>query len=207
MRELPMFKTIFTLLLAILTNVAAVAKESEFNEVVSVGDKASDFSDLPGIDDKKHGLDEYRLAKAVVVVFTSNQCPVALDYEPRLIALQKEFSKQGVQLMAINSNFESGSELEAMKEHAKSQKFNFPYLRDESQEVAKAYGATHTPHVFLLDGDRKIAYMGAIDDSDVPEKVTKHYLRDGIESVLNSKEIKTADTQPFGCRIRIKRRR
>jgi peroxiredoxin len=202
-----MFKAVLVLMFTISVSATAFAQKSEFNEVVSIVEKAPKFSDLPGIDDKKHGLDEYKSAKAVVIVFTSNQCPVALDYEARLIALQEEFNKQGVQLVAINSNFEAGSELEVMKEHAESRKFNFPYLRDESQEIAKAYGATHTPHVFLLDGDRKIAYMGAIDDSDVPEKVTKHFLRDGIESVLSGNEPATKDTQPFGCRIRIKRRR
>jgi peroxiredoxin len=202
-----MHKSMLVLMFAISMSATTFAQKSEFNEVVSVGDKAPDFSGMPGVDDKKHSLKEYKSAKAVVVVFTSNQCPVALDYEARLIALQEEFSKRGMQLVAINSNFEAGSELEVMKEHAESQKFNFPYLRDENQEIAKAYGATHTPHVFLLDGDRNIAYMGAIDDSDVPEKVTKHYLRDGIEALLSGKEPAVKDTQPFGCRIRIKRRR
>jgi peroxiredoxin len=202
-----MHKSILVLMFAISMSATTFAQKSEFNEVVSVGDKAPDFSGMPGVDDKKHSLKEYKSAKAVVVVFTSNQCPVALDYEPRLIALQEEFSKRGVQLVAINSNFEAGSELDVMKEHAESQKFNFPYLRDENQEIAKAYGATHTPHVFLLDGDRNITYMGAIDDSDVPEKVTKHYLRDGIEAILEGKEPATKESQPFGCRIRFKRRR
>lgn len=202
-----MSKVVLALMFAISTSAAVFAAKSEFNEVVSIGEKAPDFSDIPGIDDKKHGLDEYKSAKAVVIVFTSNQCPVALDYEARLIALQEEFSSRGVQLVAINSNFEAGSELEVMKEHAESGKFNFPYLRDENQEIAKAYGATHTPHVFLLDRDRKIAYMGAIDDSDVPEKVTKHYLKDAIEATLAGEKSATKETQPFGCRIRIKRRR
>lgn len=202
-----MLKTVLVFMFAISMSAAVFAQKSEFNEVVSIGDKAPDFSDLPGIDDKKHSLEEYKSAKAVAVVFTSNQCPVALDYEARLIALQELFSKQGVQLVAINSNFEAGSELDVMKEHAESEKFNFPYLRDENQEVAKAYGATHTPHVFLLDGDRNIAYMGAIDDSDVPEKVGQHYLYAAIEAVVTGTALSTQETQPFGCRIRIKRRR
>jgi peroxiredoxin len=202
-----MHKAVIVLMFTISISAAAFAQKSEFNEVVSVGEKAPEFAGLPGVDDKKHGLAEYKSAKAVVIVFTSNQCPVALDYEARLIALQEEFSKHGVQLVAINSNFEAGSELDVMKEHALSQKFSFPYLRDENQDVAKAYGATHTPHAFLLDGDRKIAYMGAIDDSDEHEKVTKNYLKDGIESILAGKEPAAKDTQPFGCRIRIKRRR
>jgi peroxiredoxin len=202
-----LFKVIPALMFAVCLSLTASAKESEFNEVLSIGEKAPKFSDLPGVDGKKHSLTEYQSAKAVVVVFTSNQCPVAIDYEERLVALQEEFSKREVQLIAICSNFEPGNELELLKERAESQKFNFPYLRDDNQEIAKAYGATHTPHVFLLDGNRNIAYMGAIDDSDLPEKVAKHYLRDAIESVLEGAEPAIKETQSFGCRIRYKRRR
>jgi peroxiredoxin len=202
-----LLKVISALLLLVCMCVTASAKESEFNEVLSVGEKAPDFSDLPGIDGKKHGLIEYQSAKAVVIVFTSNQCPVAIDYEERLVALQEEFGKREVQLIAICSNFEPGNELELLKERAESQKFNFPYLRDDNQKIAQAYGATHTPHVFLLDGKRNIAYMGAIDDNEDPEKVAKPYLRDAIESVLEGKEPLMKEAQPFGCRIRYKRRR
>jgi peroxiredoxin len=202
-----LFKVIPALMFAVCLCVTASAKESEFNEVLSIGEKAPDFSDLPGIDGKKHGLSEYQSAKAVVVVFTSNQCPVAIDYEQRLVALQEEFGKREVQLVAICANFEPGNELELLKERAESQKFNFSYLRDDNQEIAKAYGATHTPHVFLLDGKRDIVYMGAIDDNEVPEKVSKPYLRDAIESILEGKEPVTKESQPSGCRIRYKRRR
>jgi peroxiredoxin len=201
------FNAILVLLFMLCLNVMVMAGQSQFNETINIGEKAPDFSGLPGIDGKTHSLDEYQPAKAVVVVFTSNQCPVAIDYEQRLIALQKEFSKHGVQLVAICSNFEPGNELELLKERAESQKFNFPYLRDDKQEIAKAYGATHTPHVFLLDGKRNIVYMGAIDDSEDPQKVSKHYLHDAIESILNGKAPPTKETQPFGCRIRFKRRR
>jgi peroxiredoxin len=202
-----LFKVIPAFMFAVCLCTTALAKESEFNEVLSIGETAPDFSDLPGIDGKKHGLSEYQSAKAVVVVFTSNQCPVAIDYEQRLVALQEEFGKREVQLVAICANFEPGNELELLKERAESQKFNFPYLRDDTQKIAQAYGATHTPHVFLLDGKRDIVYMGAIDDNEVPEKVSKPYLRDAIESILEGKEPVTKETQPFGCRIRFKRRR
>jgi peroxiredoxin len=173
-------KAIIASIFTISFSATALAEESQFNEIISIGEKAPDFADLPGIDDKKHGLAEYQSANAVVIVFTSNQCPVAIDYEQRLVALQEEFGKHGVQLVAICSNFEPGNELELLKERAESQKFNFPYLRDDNQEIAKAFGATHTPHVFLLDGKRNIVYMGAIDDNEVPEKVAKYYLRDAI---------------------------
>ena len=181
------------------------AKESQFNEVVSVGEKAPDFSDMPGIDGKKHGLSEYDEAKGVVVVFTCNHCPVAVAYEDRLVALQKEYGQRGVQLVAICSTFEPGNEIDALKERAESKKFDFPYLRDADQKIGRAYGAAKTPHVFLLDGDRKIAYMGAIDDNETPEKVSKHYLRDAVDSVLSGKEPATQETQAVGCGIRYKR--
>jgi peroxiredoxin len=189
-----------------LLNATAGAKESQFNEQVSVGEIAPDFADLPGIDGKQHGLSEYKKAKAVVVVFTSNQCPVAVVYEDRLVALQKEYSKQGVQLVAICANFEAGNTLDEMKKRAEDKKFNFAYLRDNDQKTGRAYGAAKTPHVFLLNGDRKIAYMGAIDDNEKPEKVSKHYLKDAIDSVLAGKEPGTKETQQFGCNIRYKRR-
>jgi peroxiredoxin len=184
---------------------AAFAKESRFNEVISVGEKAPNFSQLPGIDGKQHSLDEYHEAKAVVLVFTSNQCPVAVAYEDRLKSLQNEYGERGVQLIAICANFEAGHDLDALKEHAANNKFNFPFLRDDSQETARAYGATHTPQAFLLDGDRNIAYMGAIDDSEEPKQVSHRYLQEAIESVLAGQQPATKETKPFGCRIRIKR--
>jgi peroxiredoxin len=185
---------------------ASGAKESQFNEVVSVGEKAPNFSGLPGVDGKQHGLSEYKQAKTVVVVFTSNPCPVAVAYEDRLVALAKEYSKRGVQVVAICANYEAGNSLDELKERAERKKFNFPYLRDEAQETGRAYGASKTPHVFLLNGERKIAYMGAIDDNEVPAKVSKHYLRDAIDAVLSGKEPATKETQQFGCSIRYKRR-
>jgi peroxiredoxin len=187
-------------------SAAGLAKESEFNERLSVGEPAPNFAGLPGIDGQEHALAEYKKAKAVVVVFTSNPCPVAIAYEDRLVALQKEFAKRGVQLVAICSNFEAGNSLDDLKKRATAKKFNFPVLRDDDQSTGRAYGASKTPHVFLLDGDRKIAYMGAIDDNEVPEKITKHYLRDALESVLADKAPETKETRPFGCTLRYKRR-
>ena len=201
-------KPTLTFLLAICLaacSTAAHAKESQFNEVLSVGEQAPTFSDLPGTDGKKHSLADYKDAKAVAVVFTSNRCPVATAYDDRLVALQKEYSKRGVQLVAICSNYESGHELDTLTEYARNKHLNFPYLHDDGQKTGRAYGASHTPHVFLLNSDRKIVYMGAIDDSDDPKRVAKHYLRDAIDSVLAGKPPASTEIQPFGCRIRYKR--
>lgn len=199
---------IFTLAVGLAATAlwsAAAAKEGRFNEVLSVGEKAPDFRELPGIDDKAHSLGDYQQAKAVVVVFTSNKCPVAIAYEDRLATLHKEFASRGVQLVAICPNFEAGHELEALKEHADDSHLDFPWLRDDDQSTARVYGATHTPHVFLLDAERNIAYMGAIDDNEDPQQVSHHYLRDAIEATLAASAHATKETQPFGCRIRYKR--
>jgi peroxiredoxin len=183
-------------------SMIAQAKEGKFNPTISVGEKAPDFSGLPGTDDKKHGLDQLKRAKAVVVVFTCNHCPVAQAYEDRLVALQKEFRKQGVRFVAICANPDEADQLEKMKERAESKKFNFPYVRDDDQKIGRAYGAAVTPHVFLLDKDRKIAYMGSVDDNQDAEKVSKHYLKDAIDAVLAGKSPETTETRQFGCGIK-----
>jgi peroxiredoxin len=180
---------------------ATTAKEGKFNAVLNIGAKAPDFSAIPGIDDKKHSLGEFKDAKAVVVVFTCNHCPVAVAYEDRLVALQKEFKKRGVQFVAICSNPEDTDTLPELKTRAESKKFNFPYLHDDGQKVGREYGAAVTPHVFLLDRDRRIAYMGAIDDNMVADKVKEHYLSDAIEAVLAGKPVETTETRQFGCGI------
>src|SRR3954453_4497900 len=167
------------------------AKEGKFNSTISIGEKAPDFWSLPGIDGKKHGLSEYKKAKAVVVVFTCNHCPVAQAYEDRLVELQKAYKKRGVQFVAICANEEDADTLEKLKERAEEKKFNFPYMHDVGQKTGKAYGAAVTPHVFLLNGERKIAYMGSVDDNQMPDEVKKHYLSDAIEAVLASRALET----------------
>jgi peroxiredoxin len=195
---------LFAIALVAISPMLVHAKEGKFNTAISVGEKAPDFSALPGIDDKKHGLGEYKDAKAVVVVFTCNHCPVAVAYEDRLVALQKDYKKRGVQIVAICSNPDEADKLDKLKERAEAKKFTFSYLRDDDQNIGKAYGAAVTPHVFLLDKDRKIAYMGSIDDNQNAEKVAKHYLRDAIDAVLSGKTPETTETRQFGCGIKYK---
>ena len=195
--------TVWTLLAAAAFSSPAVtlAKGGKYNDVLSIGEKAPTFADVPGIDDKKHGLREYKDAKAIVLVFTCNHCPVAVAYEDRLVALQKEFKKKGVQFVAICSNPEESDTLAELKKRAESKKFNFPYLHDDGQKVGREYGAAVTPHVFLLDRDRKVVYMGAVDDNMEADKVKKHYLSDAIEAVLAKKSVETTETRQFGCGI------
>lgn len=183
--------------------VAACARAGKFYEGPSIGDAAPDFANLVGTDDKQHSLGEYASAKAVVVIFTCNHCPVAIANEDRIIALQKDYADKGVQVVAINVNNLPEDTLEPMKVRAAEKKFNFPYLYDSSQKSARAFGAAVTPHVYLLDGQRKIAYMGAIDDSAVePEKVSKQYLRDALDAVLAGTAPMRPETKAAGCGIK-----
>lgn len=172
---------------------------------IEIGEPAPGF-ELKGVDGKEHALSDYEDGDAIVVVFTCNHCPTAVQYEDRLVALQEEFEDHGVQLIAINPNEDEGhptDSYEHMVERAKEKGFNFPYLRDASQEVARAYGAVRTPHVFLLDGDRKVAYKGRIDDTpDAPDAVGRRDLAEAIEEVLAGQEVSVPETKAVGCSVK-----
>lgn len=169
---------------------------------VKVGDKAPDWKNLIGVDDKQHSLSDYKDAKLIVLVFTCNHCPVAKAYEDRLIALQKDYQEKGVQVIALNVNNIPEDRLDRMKVRAKEKGFNFPYLYDPTQATGHAYGAKVTPHVFVLDSERKIAYIGAIDDNMDVSKVKQNYLRDALDALLANKSPATAETKAFGCSIK-----
>ena len=123
---------------------------------VKIGDKAPPWSGIIGIDDKEHSLADLKQAKAVVLVFTCNHCPVAQAYEDRLVALQRDYRDKGVRLVAVNVNNLDADKLGPMKVRAKEKQFNFPYLYDPTQKMGRDYGATKTPEIFVLDGERKI---------------------------------------------------
>jgi peroxiredoxin len=175
--------------------------------ILELGSAAPRFS-LPGIDEKEHPLAEYKDAKALCVIFSCNHCPYVQAYESRMVELQKRFGPRGLQLVAINSNDAQGypeDSFENMKVRAKSQSYNFPYLRDESQEVAKAYGAQRTPHIFLFDAERKLAYIGRIDDNyKDPAAVKSHELADAVEDILSGKAVRLPETFAVGCTIKWK---
>lgn len=161
---------------------------------------------LKGVDGKLHSLSDCADKKAVVVVFTCNHCPTAVQYEGRLVQIQKDYGPKAVQLVAINPNEDKGHPTDSfdhMVKRAKEKGFNFPYLRDETQEVAKAYGAVRTPHVFLLDGKRKVAYRGRIDDNpDDPKAVGRHDLRKALDEVLAGKPVSVDTTESIGCTVK-----
>lgn len=180
---------------------AAMPANSALATDIEVGAKGPAWIDLEGVDGERHSLADLEKAKAVVVVFTCNHCPVAKAYEERLIQLQKDYADQGVEVVAINVNNGKADKLPAMKDRAKEKGFTFAYLYDPSQEIGREYGATVTPHAFLLDGDRNVAYVGAIDDSMKADKAKEHYLRDALDAVLAGKALETASTPPSGCGI------
>jgi len=197
---------LYSLALAVaLTTIASAAPKKE----LEVGKKGPTFT-LPGVDGKKYALEDLlKKHKAVVVTFTCNHCPVAIAYQDRLIALQKDYKDKGVIVAAINSNDEqiaAGDSFEKMKERAKEKKYNFPYLRDKSQEVARAYGALVTPHIFLLNSEGTLLYRGAIDDNNNPKRASKHYLRDAIDAVLAGKDVENTTTKARGCTIKWSRK-
>ena len=182
--------------------LAATAFGGKYNKTVDVGVKAPAFQGLTGIDDKTHSLSDLKDAKAVLVVFTCNHCPIAQNYEDRLVKFTKEYADKGVAVVAINVNTIPEDRLDKMKERAEEKGFNFVYLYDPSQKIGQQYGATVTPHCFVLDGQRQIAYMGAFDNNQNQAKANEHYVQDAVDAVLAGRKPKVAETQQFGCSIK-----
>lgn len=180
---------------------ATSAQAGKFNRVLSIGDAAPAWEKLTGTDGKPHSLSDHKQAKAVVVVFTCNHCPVATAYEERLIELAKDYGKKDVAVVAISVSQLAVDNLEAMQKRADEKKYPFSYLHDASQKSARQYGALCTPHVFLLNEKRQIAYMGAIDDSMYPQRVTEQFLRLAIQATLKNEQPELTETRPVGCPI------
>lgn len=181
-----------------------------FTTGYQVGDEGRDFS-LKNIDGKMLSMKDMKDAKGVILVFTCNHCPFSKAYEERIIALDKKYAPLGYPVIAINPNDktrEPEDSFENMQIRAKEKGFSFPYLYDESQEIAQSYGATRTPHVYVLkkEGAKFIVkYIGAIDDnSDEPEKVTAKYAENAVDALLANKAVATPETKAIGCGIKWK---
>ncbi len=171
-----------------------------------LGSSAVDFQ-LKGVDGKTHSLKSFSDKKAVVVVFSCNHCPYVQAYEDRMVQIQKDYSAKGVTLVAINSNDDSGYPEDSypnMIKRAKERGFNFPYLRDDTQEIAKKYGAICTPHVFAFDQQRRLQYKGRIDDNRNPESVKTKNLREALDAMLVGHNPSIQETRPFGCSVKWK---
>ena len=180
---------------------AATLSAGKFNKVLEIGKPAPAWDDLLGVDGKRHRLDDLKDAKLVVVVFACNHCPVVKAYERRLIRFVDDYRDKGVELVAISVSRQESDQLPQMKTRASDSGFNFAYLIDPSQKIARAYGATCTPHLFVLDPKRRIAYMGKIDDHLDESKVSERFLRDAVDALLAGKQPEVTETRQVGCDI------
>jgi len=189
--------------LAGLALIASPAFAGQFNKVVSVGQKAPDFSAIPAVaGDKDTSITLSDLKEdVVVVVFLANHCPVVRAYEDRIIEFTNDYKNKGVKVVGFSVSKMNEDKLPAIKDYVKENKASYTYGYDESQAMGKAYGATNTPQFFVLDKTRTIRYMGALDDNQTESKVTKKYVRDAVDALLKGESIEVTETQPKGCGI------
>lgn len=189
--------------------LSATAVAGEFNEVLNIGDAAPSWSNLPGTDGKSHSLADYKEKAAVVLIFTCASCPTAVDYEDRLNELAKRFGGANGQVafVAVCVNRVKGDLLVDLTERAKQRLFAFDYLHDESQKIAKDYGAVFTPEFYVLGRDRKLVYMGAFDDKTDAALVQQRHVEAAITAVLKNEPPAVKETAPRGCRVRYARER
>ena len=169
------------------------------------GDKATDFK-LKSVNGKMYSMSDYKDAKGFIVVFTCNTCPFAMKYDDRVNALAKKYKPKGYVLLAINPNdpaVQPNDTYNLMQAKAKEKGFVFPYLVDEGQKIYPQYGATKTPHVFLLDKNLVVKYIGAIDDNcDDASAVKEKYLENAISALENGREPSPEITRAIGCSIK-----
>ncbi|WP_223608439.1 thioredoxin family protein [Chryseobacterium sp. OSA05B] len=176
-----------------------------------VGDAAADFK-LKNIDGKMVSLSDFKSAKGFIVVFTCNHCPYAKKYEDRIVELDKKFKNQGYPVIAVNPNdpnVQPEDGYKQMIDRAKEKGFTFPYLVDEGQKVYPLYGATKTPHVFVLkkeDGKNIVKYIGAIDNNyENPNDVSEYYVQDAVNALIKGEPVKMDKTVAIGCTIKVKK--
>lgn len=173
-----------------------------------IGDTADDFK-LKNVDGKMVSMADFKEAKGFIVVFTCNTCPVSVANEDRIIALHDKYEAKGFPVIAINPNnpdVSSGDSYELMKVRAKEKGFSFPYLFDDGQKVYPKYGASKTPHVYVLNKETdglKVRYIGSIDDSARNEGAVKtKYVENAVDALIGGKEIQTPSTNAIGCSIK-----
>jgi peroxiredoxin len=171
---------------------------------LALAEQAPPFK-LPGIDGKEHSLADYAGSDALVLVQSCNHCPYVQAWEGRMIAIQRDYAERGVRLVAVNSNDAARypeDSFEEMCARAEREGFNFDYLYDEEQSLARALGAERTPEVFLFDSDRRLVYHGAVDDSRDADAVTRHHLREALDAMLEEREPTVAETPAVGCTVK-----
>lgn len=202
-------KTLKVLSLIVIMTVVSAFTVKPDTDGYKVGDLATDFS-LENIDGKLVSLSDYIDAKGFIVIFTCNTCPYAVAYEDRIVALDKKYASKGYPVIAImpnNTDVKPGDNMEAMKARARAKGFTFPYLMDKEQKIYPQYGATKTPHVYILEKTRKgneVKYIGAIDDNYKDSVlVTTKYVEDAVDTLLDGGDVKVKETRAIGCSIKV----
>ena len=182
----------------------AIVEASPEPTTLPVGSAGSDFDGLLGTDSRPYGLSTFSDKEIVVLVFSSNRCPTAKAYAERLNALQHTYGPRGVQVLAINANdphLYPDESYPRMVEQAAGDGYMFPYVVDEGQRVAKAYGARCTFHIFVLDRDRRLRYEGRFDNSRFPDQVTSHDLINALDDLIGGRDVAIERTRAFGCSL------
>ncbi|MDO7173913.1 thioredoxin family protein [Mariniflexile sp. AS56] len=203
-----MIKLISAAVVVLCISAFTVAKTT-LSEGYKIGDVAEDFS-LKNIDGKMVSLADYKNAKGFIITFTCNTCPFAVAYEDRIIALDKKYASKGYPVIAImpnNVSVKPDDNLDAMKQRANEKGFTFPYLIDKEQNVFPKFGATKTPHMFVLQKTKKghvVKYIGAIDDNykDAASVSTK-YVEKAVDALLQGQEVEQTETKAIGCGIKV----
>jgi thiol-disulfide isomerase/thioredoxin len=189
-------------LLAVLA--AFLALPVRAGEELSIGAMGPDFN-LKGTDAKNHSLESVSGPKGTAVIFTCNVCPYSKGYEDRLIDLANSYREQGIGFVAINPNdpeIVPGDGFEQMIARAKDKGFPYPYVVDTTQEVAAAYGARVTPHIFLLDGQGKLVYRGRVDDSLQEDEVKSRDFESALRALVSGEKVAVDATKAFGCSVK-----
>ena len=200
-------KILVLLTVALVAAAAVIFGMRDYKTGYEVGDIATDFS-LKDVSGKQVSLSQFNDAKGFILVFMCNTCPFSIANEERILALDKKYKSVGFPVIGINPNnpvVSPGDSFEAMQQRAKEKNFTFPYLFDEEQQVYPQYGATKTPHVFILKKENGLVvkYIGAIDNSvRDSETVTEKYVENAINSLLSDEDIKTTTTKAIGCSIK-----
>jgi peroxiredoxin len=181
------------------------AMAGKYNAKLRIGDPAPVFKELEGVDGKRYSLDDFKNKDVVVLVITCNHCPVATDYEERIVAFARKYAgpESKLALVAISVSKEEDDSLPKMKARAKQKGFAFPYLIDPTQKIGRELGATVTPEFFVLNKERKVVFMGAMDDD--PDEPKVKYLEPAVDALLKGETPKLAESRPHGCAVQYSR--
>ena len=192
----------FTLIFILICS-SLFSKELELGSTLPMGDHR-----LIDISGNYLSLNEARDKNGLLVIFSCNTCPWVLRWEDRYVTLAKQYTPKGVGVIAVNSNennFDSVDNLDEMRKHAQKNNYNFPYVQDFGSRLAREFGATRTPHIFLFNGDNTLVYRGAIDDNAKDaRKVDEPFLANAIDAMLGGNPIAVASTKALGCGIKFK---